>query len=91
MPVFVCTFKPMFSLEYLVRGIGKRANKDSQRWKRVWIKEDCTEDSLTANECKEENIETLCWFKLEKVTDGRDTDGQFLKAVTDTETRLSRK
>merc|ERR1712079_182914 len=40
--------------EYLVRGIGKRANKDSQRWKRVWIKEDCTEESVTANECKED-------------------------------------
>ena len=66
---------------------GQRKLVDAQRWKKVYVDDDCTEDSETVTDCS--NVEELCWFLIEKVTDGRDTDGQFLKAISRTETRLS--
>ena len=64
---------------------------DAQRWKRVWVDDECNQDSQTENDCNPTNVDNLCWFLLEKVTDGRDTDGQFLKAISRTETTLSGK
>ena len=62
---------------------------DAQRWRRRWVNDDCAVDSETENDCNSNNVEKLCWFLIEKVTDGRDTDGQFLKAIYRNETRLS--
>ena len=69
--------------------IGKQKKLvDAQRWKRVWVDNNCEEDELESA-CSRANEDRLCWFLLEKVTDGRDTDGQFLNAEAKSETRLS--
>ena len=78
-------------VDYRVPLAGQRNLIDAQRWRRDWINPDCTEDNEDILDCDPADLDKLCWFLLEKVTDGRDTDGQFLKAISRTETRLSRK
>ena len=67
---------------------GQRKLIDAQRWKRVWVNPDCDEDK-DIQSCSPSNEANFCWFLLEKVTDGRDTDGQFLRAKDNTDSRLS--